>query len=298
MAVSGTLRVTLAPLLPEIPGFGAATVSMMTPPVIKYFLDFGAAFGGSYSARAIQGWLDPFIRDTIGGMLVWPRRLLVPILDEAVTGPLDELRLRHKGALQVDVLEARGLPKMDAIGSADPYVEIYTTDPHVRSSADHQCSGRTLGYTAGANSSTHLNFEFQRRTFSFLLSRTPALSDRPIVPSACAGCGEDQREEEHAGALLGRAPVAAGAGAADPARARHRQRCRPGQRQGALQVSAAAGADSTIASAGSGRHVLRAALHAPQPRALPSLPAAAPARSQRRAAAPFAYSKPCVLTAS
>lgn len=70
MAVSGTLRVTLAPLLPEIPGFGAATVSMMRPPLIKFRLDFGAAFGGSVSAKAVVAWLDPFLRSQVAGMLV------------------------------------------------------------------------------------------------------------------------------------------------------------------------------------------------------------------------------------
>lgn len=127
MAVSGTLRVILSPLLPEIPGFGAATISLMKPPVVKFHLDFGAAFGGSYSAGAVVSWLDPFLRSTVAGMLVWPKRIVVPILPEEVTGPLDDLYLRHKGALQIEVLTAEGLPRMDRIGTADPYVEMYTT---------------------------------------------------------------------------------------------------------------------------------------------------------------------------
>lgn len=126
MAVSGTARVTLSPLLPEIPGFGAATVSLMKPPVVKFHLDFGAAFGGSYSANAIKAWLDPFLRSTVAGMLVWPKRIVVPILEEEISGPLDDLFLRHKAALQVDVISADGIPKMDSFGTADCYVEMYT----------------------------------------------------------------------------------------------------------------------------------------------------------------------------
>jgi hypothetical protein len=80
MAVSGTIRVILMPLLPEIPGFGAATISLMTPPVVKFHLDFGAAFGGSYTAGAIVAWLDPFLRSTVAGMLVWHKRIVVPTL--------------------------------------------------------------------------------------------------------------------------------------------------------------------------------------------------------------------------
>ena len=126
MAVSGTIRVIFSPLMPEIPGFGAATVSLMKPPIVKFHLDFGAAFGGSYTAGAIVAWLDPFLRSTVAGMLVWPKRIVVPILPEEVTGPLDDLQLRHKGALQVEVLSASGLPKMDTLGSSDPYIEMYT----------------------------------------------------------------------------------------------------------------------------------------------------------------------------
>lgn len=132
---------------PQIPGFGAAVVSLRAPPIIRFALDFGKGFGGSYSAGAIkvcaclcvglaclfslliplclaavsptaaaaalttlvlhpylsarvlpslstQAWLDPFLRETVTGMLLWPRRLVIPILPEAVTGPLGDLYLR------------------------------------------------------------------------------------------------------------------------------------------------------------------------------------------------------------
>ena len=45
--------------------------------------------------------------------------------------PLDHRR--HRGALRVDVLEARGLPKMDTLGSADPSVEVFTVSDQVAS---------------------------------------------------------------------------------------------------------------------------------------------------------------------
>ena len=61
---------------------------------MHFNLDFGAAFGGSFSAKAVRMWLDPFIRETLTNMLVWPNRLVVPMLPESVTGPLDDLMLR------------------------------------------------------------------------------------------------------------------------------------------------------------------------------------------------------------
>ena len=57
-ARSGTLRVILKPLLPELPGFGAAVVSLRKPPIVRFNLNFGKSLGGGYSAGAIkvQAW--------------------------------------------------------------------------------------------------------------------------------------------------------------------------------------------------------------------------------------------------
>ena len=64
-------------------------------PPCRFKLDFGSAFGGSYTAGAIKAWLDPFLRQTAVGMLLWPRRIVVPILPEEVTGDLSYLFLRR-----------------------------------------------------------------------------------------------------------------------------------------------------------------------------------------------------------
>lgn len=131
LAVSGTARIVLRPLVDTVPGFGAALVSLRVPPIVRFHLNFGKAFGGAASAGAIRLWLDDFLRSQVAEMMLWPARIVVPILDEAVTGPLDDLYLRHKGALRVEVVEARDLPKVDALGSADAFAEVFTT-AHVR----------------------------------------------------------------------------------------------------------------------------------------------------------------------
>ena len=61
---------------------------------IKFKLNFGKALGSSATAKPVQAWLDPFLRNTLGDMLVWPNRIVVPILGEDITGPLDHLMLR------------------------------------------------------------------------------------------------------------------------------------------------------------------------------------------------------------
>lgn len=127
LAVSGTARIVLRPLVDTIPGFGAALISLRVPPIVRFHLDFGRAFGGAASAGAIRLWLDDFLRRQVAEMMLWPARIVVPILDESIMGPLDDLYLRHKGVLRVEVIEARDLPKVDALGSADAFVTVFTT---------------------------------------------------------------------------------------------------------------------------------------------------------------------------
>ena len=45
-------------------------------------------------AKPIRLWLDPFIRETLTNMVVWPNRIVVPMLPEEATGSLDHLYLR------------------------------------------------------------------------------------------------------------------------------------------------------------------------------------------------------------
>lgn len=124
--IQAVARVMLAPLVGEIPGFGAAVIALRKPPQIKFKLDFGKALGSAYTAKAVRLWLDPFLRETLADLIVWPNRIVVPILPEEVTGPLDDLMLRHKGVLQVWVLEAKDLHKQDVGGKADPFVQLQT----------------------------------------------------------------------------------------------------------------------------------------------------------------------------
>ncbi|CAL5218486.1 g172 [Coccomyxa viridis] len=126
LQVAGVARVILDPLVPVIPGFGAAIIALRKPPLMHFRLDFGKAFGGSFTAKGVRLWLDPFIRETLTEMVVWPNRIVVPILPEEQAGPLDHLYLRHVGLLIVHVMEGRDLKKMDMIGKADPFLEMYT----------------------------------------------------------------------------------------------------------------------------------------------------------------------------
>ena len=46
------------------------------PPLLHFKLDFGKALGSAYTAKAIRLWLDPFLRETLTQLIVWPNRLV------------------------------------------------------------------------------------------------------------------------------------------------------------------------------------------------------------------------------
>lgn len=62
--------------------------------MLRYRPNFGK-LGGSFSAKAVQIWLDGVIRQQLMGMLIWPQRLVIPMFDEKITGPLDRLYLQY-----------------------------------------------------------------------------------------------------------------------------------------------------------------------------------------------------------
>jgi hypothetical protein len=99
-----TVGVHLRPLVDEVPAFGAMIVTLTKPPKLTYNIDLGAAFGKALGG-GVEQFLNGLIPSIIEGFLVWPERIVVPILGEEVTGPLTDLMLRHKG-----IIKARLLP--------------------------------------------------------------------------------------------------------------------------------------------------------------------------------------------
>ncbi|KDD73782.1 hypothetical protein H632_c1841p0, partial [Helicosporidium sp. ATCC 50920] len=141
LAVSGRLMLVLTPLRDGIPPFGAALVAFTAPPIVRFHLSFGRAFGGSVSASAVRLWLDDFLRNQVSAMALWPARVVVPLVGEDVPGPpLDDLYLRHRGVLCVDVLGARDLPgaEITAVGGSEVHVSIFSTARLKRCTQGHK----------------------------------------------------------------------------------------------------------------------------------------------------------------
>jgi hypothetical protein len=49
-------------------------VALLCAAQIKFTLDFGPAMGGRLTAKPVASFLDPFLRDTLASLLVWPNR--------------------------------------------------------------------------------------------------------------------------------------------------------------------------------------------------------------------------------
>lgn len=144
----GHARVALYPLVDTIPCFGAAMVSLKSPPIVKFKLDFGKALGSGYTAGAIRAFLDPLIRETMVDMLLWPQRIVVPIIwgDPEVDKAVEEMQLRNQGVLRVTVDRCSNLNSYDIGGKSDPIVELYI-DPTYR--PETKCAKNNLNPVYG-----------------------------------------------------------------------------------------------------------------------------------------------------
>ncbi|GLC59938.1 hypothetical protein PLESTB_001556000 [Pleodorina starrii] len=125
------VRVVLNPLVARIPGFVALMATVPKPPLIKYRLDFGKAMGGSMAPAAVTPVINYFLRDVINKMLVWPQRLVVPVIQETEQDKVEiqKLMRRHRGVVRVCVMGAREL-KPDSWGNNDVLVELTTDSEH------------------------------------------------------------------------------------------------------------------------------------------------------------------------
>ncbi|KAF7810785.1 synaptotagmin-2-like isoform X1 [Senna tora] len=126
-------RVTLKPLVPSFPCFANIFVSLMEKPHV----DFGLKLIG-FDLMAIPGlyrFVQELIKDQVANMYLWPKTLEVQVLD-----PIKALR-RPVGVLNVKVLRAMKLKKLDILGASDPYVKLKLSDdkmPSKKTSVKHK----------------------------------------------------------------------------------------------------------------------------------------------------------------
>ncbi|KXZ45000.1 hypothetical protein GPECTOR_59g607 [Gonium pectorale] len=155
VAAAGTLKLVLTPLLPYPPGFGAIQLSMPRAPQLGFAFDFGPGLmrGVEPLAGLVSAFLQPLLQDVVAGALVWPQRVVLPVLPEALTGPLTELGLRTRGLLAVRLLAAEGLAAAGAGAEplepgAEVQVEAFTRPDRRLSSAPALCSHKVAAVAA------------------------------------------------------------------------------------------------------------------------------------------------------
>jgi len=208
--IYATVRLVLKPLVGRLPCFGAVAVALKQPPLVNFELDFGmidfgkvVPLGSRYlaMARHVEAWLKPFlVSDVLGNLLVWPNRLVIPLMPEEITGPLDDLRLTTRGILRVTVVEARGLKSEQALwwGMPDPVAVLHISPLDKKST-------RGQGNTLDPVWNQQLFFKVQEESLPLVVEvrdgdgEMDLLVDKPAASS--------RADDLHYDLLLGRAVV-------------------------------------------------------------------------------------------
>ncbi|KAK9815210.1 hypothetical protein WJX72_000038 [[Myrmecia] bisecta] len=116
LIISGRLRVSLKPLMDEIPIVAAAQISLVEMPKMSFEVTL---YGGNVTLLpGLEMWLNTFLKDTLVKPYVLPESYMLPFIsgDLAIDKP--------KGMLIVKVKEARNVPKTDWFALSDPFVVL------------------------------------------------------------------------------------------------------------------------------------------------------------------------------
>lgn len=117
--VWATVKIVLKPLTDTMPGFGAILVSLSGVPTIDF--DLKIASGDANALPGVDKMIDNSIRTAVDDMLVWPNRIICPVLP----GDYSFLELKPVGILDVFVLKAEGVMNTDILGKSDCFVILY-----------------------------------------------------------------------------------------------------------------------------------------------------------------------------
>ncbi|KAJ3678506.1 hypothetical protein LUZ60_002309 [Juncus effusus] len=117
LQISLVPRITLKPLVPSFPCFSNINVSLMEKPTVDF--GFKILDGDIMAIPGLHRFIQDKISKQIAIMYHWPKVLEVPILDSS-----SGATKRPVGILNVRVVRAINLLKMDLLGKSDPYVKL------------------------------------------------------------------------------------------------------------------------------------------------------------------------------
>lgn len=119
--MSGNIMVSFRPLMNQIPVVGAIQVSFTEAPDFDFDVTVGEGDTKILEMfPALKGFLYGFIADTLLGPYITPDHYFY-----AMDPMAPDIQI-PVGYIEVEVIEAKNVPKMDLIGATDAYVQIMT----------------------------------------------------------------------------------------------------------------------------------------------------------------------------
>lgn len=119
LKVNGRLRMSMIPLMDEIPVVGAMQGGFLDIPEYDYDLELGVV--GKGLTHMLEPWMDNFLNDYVLSSYVLPQHFfynLAPNVGDIKT---------PAGFLEVRVLEGHNVPKMDYFTQSSPYCQLWLT---------------------------------------------------------------------------------------------------------------------------------------------------------------------------
>jgi len=141
LQMSATCSILVAPLIDQEPCFGATQVFFPNLPECSMKIegmDTTSFMGmGAWLKKLLTKTLHKMIFDLLNKMFVLPNRRLLKARPDVALETLVELKSPLPiGLLEVQVLEARNLPRIDMLGpGADPFVKVRLGDAEIQTSA-------------------------------------------------------------------------------------------------------------------------------------------------------------------
>jgi len=117
--LQGTAKLVFKPLTETIPGFGAVLLSLNEPPAFKFDIKFLGA--NIRYLPGVEKMIDNSIRTALMDSMVWPSRIVVPMIPGA---DFSFLELHPVGELEVQLFEAKDIYWIH-IGRADLFVKMF-----------------------------------------------------------------------------------------------------------------------------------------------------------------------------
>lgn len=144
LSMKGRLRTSMIPMLFEMPIVGAIQVAFVDPPKVDFKLTMPAGKTDSGMLRYMEGFIDAFISDNVLSNYLLPDHYFQPLTDTA------QDILTPEGVMEVRLLEAQNIPKMDWFGKGEPFVKMWLRPRARRESPVKQGSNVTWTQEEGS----------------------------------------------------------------------------------------------------------------------------------------------------